>query len=683
MCARHYNYDVLKPFHDLAELERVITQCHNLLRNEKPHLLDAFDEFSKILFAKIYDEIRVAIGADLEHKFQTLPGQPAERNRKEITSLFNQANIEFPDVFGDDLSSISLRASTVSKVIDLLQGYSILSTPLDIKGAAYEVFLKSALPVGKIVGQFFTPREVVDFAVNVIDPLPSESVVDPACGSGGFLIAALERAWHHIDKSSSGNKSIKAKRSFVSRNLFGMDIDPRMVRLAMMNLLIHGNLVIAKTDRRGQITCHNGLIYSNKIKEMKVESKHVVLTNPPFGSIESDMDILSHFKLGHQKTSRASPILFLERCLQLLAPGGKMAIVLPDPILNGASASDVRELVRQEAIVQAVVKLPSETFLPYGSSAESSLLFLTKKKKGLRQGNVFMAEAKFVGYNRLGGKIPKNDLIEILSLWRRFKTGKRIQSSKPIAFSVSKDKLVDRLDVRRYWHPLCDQIHRALAVSPHSVKPLRKLVKLRREMVVPSRENPQSDFRYIGLGNIEPLTGRIVYDESGEERRGRMRLFRTKTLGAEIKGSCQRISPGDVLFGKLRPYLRKVLVVPPSFEDGICSHEFLVMRPNPQIDAEFLAYLLRSDIVIHQLAHLYSGLGRPRISVKEILDVEIPIPSNLKLQKRVARQLRTRERKALQKRLEGKKLLEKAKMELKSLNSSLIKTLNMGRKKTR
>jgi type I restriction enzyme M protein len=641
-----------------------------MLRKERPHVLDAFDEMSKILFAKIFDEIEVALVGRTDHRFRIASQESTHNVWKEVTSLFDQAKKRYPGIFEAE-DSILLHPSTLARIVELLSRYSILNTRVDVKGATYEAFLRSALPVGKVVGQFFTPREIVDFVVDVIEPLPSESVCDPACGTGGFLTAAVERVWDIIEHSTIDTKKAEsAKKSYVSSKVFGIDIDVRMVRLAKMNILVRFPLLLS--ERLRGLSQHDGLLFSDRVFGTEVQSKRVCLTNPPFGSVESDYATLSHFRLGRSKKSRASPILFLERCLQLLELGGRMAIVVPDPILNGSSTADVRQLLREEAIIDAVIKLPSETFAPYGSSAESSLLFLHKKTRGARQASVFMAEARSVGYSRLGKEIEQNDLPVILRLFRDFKNGKTVHSEEPVAFAVESSALLDRLDVRRYWHPLYDRVLEVLRKSSYPIRQLREVSVTTQRMVTPARDNPDTEFHYIGLGNVKPLTAELTYALASADNHARLKLFKERTLGSEIRGSCQVFEAGDVLFGKLRPYLRKVFVVPKNLERGLCSSEFLVIKPTKSLDAYFLACLLRSDLAIQQLSHLYSGLGRPRISSKEIMDLRLPLPSDISEQRRIATLTEAAIAQAVKKRDRARTLMEESTVELESAFESLV-----------
>ncbi|MCJ7632471.1 N-6 DNA methylase [Candidatus Bathyarchaeota archaeon] len=670
----------MRAFKDLAELQRIMSQSHDILRIDKPHVMDAFDELSKILFAKLQDEREVKQGVKQQYQFLVESGETAEQTAQKISILFRIANTRYPEIFENSNEHIDLRPTVLLKLVGLLSCFSLLDTPIDVKGATYEEFLKSALPVGKIVGQFFTPREIVNFCIAVLDPTIQDIIIDPACGSGGFLLAALRHAWRHLVslRKESAENYQKEKISFISDNLYGVDIDPRMVRIARMNIFMHGNDNVTRAKNPGRIVTDNGLSYSEKLPELKGVKATIALTNPPFGSIEFDYAILRLFRLGQNRNSRSSPILFLERCLQLLAPGGKLAIVIPDPILSGTSTSDVRDLIRKESIVRAVVKLPSETFLPYGSSAESSILFL-EKKDGLReQNNIFMAESRFVGYNRVGEIIEKNDLTKILSSFRLFQDGVNVHDEDPITFVVSKEELFDRLDVRRYWHPTYDNITQVLSRSVYPVRQIREVVTFKKELINPRKDFPQTQFRYIGLGNIEPRTGRLVYNESEKSQRGRMLMFHKELSGSELQGSCQKIEAGDVIYGKLRPYLRKSFLVSDYGVPAICSTEFIVIKSKKHIEGKYLAYVLRTNLVLEQLRHLYTGLGRPRVSQRDLGNVKIPVPDDLIVQLGIAEMGSKKEGEAISNRTEAKALLRRSDEILDDSENKLLQIVESG-----
>ena len=654
-----------------------MTQCHNVMRPKKPMMIEAFDELSKIVFAKIFDEIQVDDEKKLSHEFEAARGVLMEDTVRKIHAMFAQANDMFPEIFKDSDTKIDLRPQVIFKIVQILQQYSLLDTSLDIKGASYEAFLKSALPVGKSIGQFFTPREIVDLVVDMMEVDRQSSIIDPASGTGGFLVAAMTKVWQQIDQHYTQrylDSPQHEKKRFASNNLLGIDIDPRMVRLARMNIIMHGNKVIIKAEHKGRVFEHDGLSWSERIRQIQNERFGMVLTNPPFGGRESDMEILTNFELASGKKSESVPALFLERSLQLLKPSGTMAIILPDPILSNARYVN---LITKKSIIVGVIKLPPETFVPYGSTAETSVLIVKKLASGMVQKSVFIAQSDLVGYDKSGETVGKNDLEDLLRCWKDFESdpSPRILSEKPLAKIIGPDNLhKTRLDVRTYYHPNLDRVKEIISKSKCRFEMIGQVVQFRR-ITVRASKDPDREFRYIGLGNLEANTGRLVYKRYSGSQRSRMRIFHDSMKGGDITGSSISFEGGDVLYGKLRPNLRKAFAVPVE-EGGICSTEFLVLTPNAGIDPIYLSYILRSDLVYDQLSHQVTGLGRPRVSKDMLARVKIPI--DRAFQDAIVEGLKKIDIETEEKRNKAKKLQEEISESLNLKNSRISSLLLNG-----
>jgi len=425
--------EVLIAFEDLYELERVVSKCHDIIRNEEgfdPTI--AFDEISKLLFAKMQDEREVEQGfkddknrtpkSDYEFKIgkDELPEEVGAR----IKEIFERAKNKYPEIFEgttEDIKYIKLRFPTIFHVIQELQGYTLQETSIDIKGATYELFIKGTF-TGKGLGQFFTPREIVEFMVDMVEPKRRHFILDPACGSGGFLITCMDRVFDEIDelyRQRGLDNPKQEKWRFATQHLYGTDLNERMTWVAKMNMVMHG-------DGHGGIFTHDGLRDSERIEPMldivkKRGGFDIVLTNPPFGSKIKNQDILAEYELGRGKKAQLTEVLFIDRCLKLLKPEGVLGIVVPDGILSNVQLGYVRRSVRENAIIRAIVSIPKETFLPYGSGVKASLLFLQKKdiEGKSKQGKVFIAIAENIGYDATGRSTGKNDLPVILEAYKR------------------------------------------------------------------------------------------------------------------------------------------------------------------------------------------------------------------------------------------------------------------------
>jgi type I restriction enzyme M protein len=425
------------------EFADLLHQCHNIIRNrEKLDPAAAFDEIAKILFVKVYTER--TFKRDLKNSIFTLDyiENAENENSDYISFVFEKTKTDFgkDKIFSKD-EKINLRVNTIKAIIEKLEKYNLSALSSDVKGIAFEKFLGKTFR-GEI-GQFFTPRPIVEFMVNMVDPKEGDIICDPASGSGGFLIRFFEIMREEISKKADDDFKIfreelekrtdiddkskikklneeyeKVNNSLDSvkensriwilsnRCIFGTDANERMSRTSKMNMIMHG-------DGHGGIHHHDGFLNVNGIFEDRFD---IVLTNPPFGQnvekddiiLKSQIEIDDETKAYYQKIygdafnksqekitknigkpitslydlpkghSIKTEILFLERCLSLLKPGGKLGIVLPEGILNNPSLAYVREFAEDRAHLSAVISLPQETFYSTGANVKASLIFMTK-----------------------------------------------------------------------------------------------------------------------------------------------------------------------------------------------------------------------------------------------------------------------------------------------------------------
>lgn len=438
------------------EFQDLLFKCHSILRDvHKMEPGRAFDTISKILFVKMYVErsgLHGTFTVDfLDRRASTrMPTDPQVHD-----GLFEQTKNYYK---ADDLFTandrLEISEETFRRLVKELERFDLSKTGDDIKGLAFERFLGNTFR-GEL-GQFFTPRPVVDFMVSLLDPQEGELICDPAAGSGGFLIRAFEHVRARIgaaiqaDKdnaraaieaegldpdeeearidaafgalnkellpSDDENRPVDTRVGRLAWNcIFGCDAEPRAARTAKMNMIMHG-------DGHGGIHYHDGLVDINGIFPGRFD---IVITNPPFGSnVGSDQkvggsdetrvlndaayrarcvrrygaaweeshdrmlaaataktNILDLFEIGKGKANRATEIVFVERCLELLKPGGRIGIVLPDGNLNNPSLTWLRRWCEGKAKILAVVGLPEETFRSADATVKASLVFLKRFTK--------------------------------------------------------------------------------------------------------------------------------------------------------------------------------------------------------------------------------------------------------------------------------------------------------------
>ncbi len=407
---------------DKSELKRALEKSHNTLwAGGKRNPTVAFDELCKIIFVKIRDEKRGRKTGEY-YDFQIKTHEKAESVYKRLDAIYQEAKQKDPEVFKE---SLKIDPEELYTVVGHLQSVSLNKTDLDTKGVAFEQFMEDFFK-GKS-GQYFTPREIVSFAVKMMDIKNDDLVLDPACGSGGFLLHALDEVRNQAEEYYEGDDAEKYRfwHDFAQNNLFGIEINDSIARVAKMNMIIHD-------DGHTNVIGFDALEDVGKMTEKNrgFEKNHfdVIVTNPPFGANvkRSEHPYLEKFALGQNgkksRDNQKTEILFIERCIDFLKPGtGQMAIVLPDGILTNSSLQYVRDFIMERAQILAVVSLPQIAFMHYGAGVKSSLVFIRRKSENEKLGKykIFMAIAERVGYDATGRK-DKNDLPEIYKEYKKF-----------------------------------------------------------------------------------------------------------------------------------------------------------------------------------------------------------------------------------------------------------------------
>ena len=357
------------------ELTQVLGKCHvTLWQGGKRDEKEAFDELSKILFIKIRDEKKPRDKGD-PYDFQIKTHETPKSVASRIKGLYQEAKKRDPKVFTEN---VKIDDEILFSVVSHLQGINFNKTDLDVKGIAFEQLLGSHFKGS--MGQYFTPRKLVEFIIKMIEPDYEERILDPACGSGGFLLYAME----HIQEQAcryyqeGTPEHYNHWHEFARDRLFGIEVNDAIARVAKMNMILHD-------DGHSNVIGDDALIDFDKLcrqnREFEKETFDIILTNPPFGSNikRKEKPYLSDYELGEKRKSQKTEILFLERCFDFLRSGtGKLAIILPDGILNNSSLQYVRDYIEQHFQILAVVSLPQIAFKYYEAGVKPSILFLRK-----------------------------------------------------------------------------------------------------------------------------------------------------------------------------------------------------------------------------------------------------------------------------------------------------------------
>jgi type I restriction enzyme M protein len=377
-----------------------------------------------LIFCKIYDE-RFTKENDLV-TFRAGTGEPDADVFRRISGLFELVKTQYGDVI-DSTDSISLDERSLAYIVGELQMYSLQKSTRDAVGDAFEVFIGPSLKGGQ--GQFFTPRNVVKMVIDLLDPAPGQKIIDPACGSGGFLVEGLRHVWNRVQESGEGlgwpQHEIEAEKQAVAiKNFRGIDKDSFLSKVAKAYMAILG-------DGRGGVSCENSLESPSNWDAstrnlVQLNEFDIVITNPPFGkklAIDSE-DILKHYDLGHKWTHDASTdtyemgalqdkqppqILFIERCLDFLKDGGKLGIVLLESIFGMPKYRYVVDYLQQKTKILSIVAMPEDLFQPH-THAKCCVVICQKVAKPFAGDYpIFMADVKWCGHDSRGNPTIRKD----------------------------------------------------------------------------------------------------------------------------------------------------------------------------------------------------------------------------------------------------------------------------------
>lgn len=428
----------LKPTHNLKAIFKSIRNhlAANTIGATRDEVLA--QQLINLIFCKLYDEKFTPPNDNV--RFRAGIDESPKEIEKRIKNLFNEVKENQNEVFEDE-DKITLDTNSIVYVVGELQNYSLMNSERDVVADAFETFIGHALKGGQ--GQFFTPRNVVKMIVDILNPTEKDKIIDPACGSGGFLIESLKHVWNQSEikykKLGWSEAQIEKKKIETATNNFrGIDKDYFLSKVAKayMNLVGDGTTGIFCED-----SLESPTNWSQETQtKIKMGEFDILITNPPFGSkipVTGEAKI-KQFDFGYKyqfdkkskkwnktkkiKKREEPQVLFIERCLDLLKEGGKMAMVLPSGILGNEREKYLREYILEKGDLFAIVELPFETFSP-NVTINTSVLFIQKGKKK-KQKDLFISINEYCGHDKKGRPIDQDDIPLVASIYKSKKANR-------------------------------------------------------------------------------------------------------------------------------------------------------------------------------------------------------------------------------------------------------------------
>ncbi len=357
------------------------------------------------------------------YQFQIGTHETSDEVFNRINRIYQKAKNDEPEIFKDN---INLNSKIMYRLAEHLQELHINKIDLDTKGIAFELFMQDFFK-GKN-GQYFTPRNIVKFCIELTDPQIHHIILDPACGSGGFLLHSLDHIREFTEKNYDEKEAWQHWHNFAMNNLYGIEINAGIARVCKMNMIIHddGHTNVINADALKKF-----LDICSIHKRFEKDSFDLILTNPPFGASvkNSEVDYMEDYEFGKNnkgktRKTQKTETLFIERCIDYVKSGtGIISMVLPDGVLTNATLQYVRNYLMGRCQILAIVSLPDFAFTHYGAGVKSSIVLLRKKNYDEKNTEypIFMSIAEHIGYDSTGRDDPLNDLDLIIKEYEKFK----------------------------------------------------------------------------------------------------------------------------------------------------------------------------------------------------------------------------------------------------------------------
>lgn len=665
----------IKPV-DARQLELKVKQSHSIIwAGGKRDPLSAFDEWSKLMLAKVQDERHTPNGKP--RQFQVGTNETYVSVASRIHHLFKDACLADPSFFPETVK-IDLPDKKIEQVVNVLQNISITDSSVDNIGKAFEIFFGSVFR-GEL-GQYFTMRQLARFTVSMLDINNSQYVIDPTCGSGGFLLEVLLQVWNKLDKEYAGRRELeRLKNDFALNNVYGIEIHDILARICKINLLLHHD---GHTNIEGDKSCLD-ILFTKERLNIAENNFNVVIGNPPFGDtiIEGDEDqlgnnSLKNFTISEGSTQIPSEHIIVEKSIKWLKEDGLLGMVLPDGVLNNqgsAPCKRLRNYLAKNGRVIAVVSLPDFAFRKSGAQNKTSILFYRKFsyaertsfynsydanieigfseeeaiKYAISRNNykVFMAEAHNIGYSPSGVLYGINDLYRgdgaaldenqeatILGEYRKFKKAPDdyipyLRDCMALDFySIWTLHKSHRLDPKYY---LFREQESQTLPEGWVKKPVCELMTRRAEQYKP-QDNPLEKVTVMTLSQ----TGDIRRREAGKG------INPPEWIGMYFQDSTSdwyKAHKGDIVYSSIDLWKGCISVVGEEFDGAIVTKEYPIYQlTTEEIIPEFLGILFRSRYYRRAFRAITTGHSNRRRTQQEDFEaIEVIYPADKKEQQKL------------------------------------------------
>lgn len=683
----HYRKEDLRPPRDL---KRVFQRCHNAIYRAGLDSEDVALDMVRIILAKYRDEQNEGEVCEFRctpEEFATPDGRRQAADR--VHQLFKQVVRDHPDVFPPG-EEITIGDDNLAVVVNELQPFRFLADDeteqvYDVIGTAFEVYVAAHLKGAR--GQYFTNRLVVNLMVEMLDPSARDIIYDPACGSGGFLISCLRYVRRKVYNSRRSPAAKLRETREASQRLIGTDIAQKLVRVAKTNMILNGD-------------GHGGIIRANALRDPGVElpvtfplnpdspgyvRPTIILTNPPFGAShelrERSRDVLRQFQLGHvwdaasegmlQPTAAINDaegvppeILFLERCVEMLPPGGRLAIVIARGVLDNRDALPARQYLLTHTKLLAVINCHPNTFAPFNGTKAAILVVQKKRTPGIVRGEdypVFMAISEKVGQDSQGREILQRDLNgdlvivdgqpaidhdlgEIAESWRRFRNGQAI--AYEAAWSINLGRILFETELRfnptRYAPAAERALAQVLELGGSDEWVVERLGDFATVFNGPRFKRPFADAGVReGTGIVRMYTPKAFFEERGESAKylDLNRATRTQKRQIDVL-TLERDYILVVDSGTAGKLLGRVGMTTAAHSGAVGNNNLIRVVILDPIRRDYVYQFLRSELGRTLLLRNVYGTNQDHIEPEDVKDIPIPFPKDVQTLARIHEQVR-------------------------------------------